>query len=87
MQKLRLPLGFTRRCVMNLTLAVGLLVVGALLSFGSFIVALIKMMGPERRSGFNLHIVAMVGMAVGGLLAVLGLILGGWQVIQTILGG
>jgi len=77
-------------------MALGLIVVGALIAVGSFIFAAVNMAKQAKNvfdgdfdkasSGFGgmftRHIGAMIGMVVGGAILSIGLIMGGVQLIQ-----
>lgn len=76
-----------------------LIIVGALVSVGSFIFAALNMAKQAKNflggdaddmvSGFGgmftRHIGAMIGMLVGGVILAIGLVLGGIQLIQPLL--
>lgn len=64
-------------------LAVVLIIVGLLISFGAFAYAAMNM--ASAFTDHRKHLRAMVVMAFGGLVTSIGVVLGGWQVVQKLL--
>lgn len=72
---------------------VALIIVGVVIAFGGFFYALVNMRrGFTEKSLFSDfggmfrgHFAAMAVMAVGALIAVIGFVLGGWQLLQQLL--
>ncbi len=78
-------------------MAIGLIIIGVVIAFGSFVFAAINM-GKQARnflggdvensSGiggmFGRHIGAMIGMVFGGLILTAGLIIGAVQLVQSL---
>lgn len=75
------------------TIPVILFILGTIISFGSFIFALLNMgfgILNALNGKFDLfvlmfvgHIVAMIGMAIGGLFTTVGTYLGGWTLLKS----
>jgi len=68
-------------------MAVAMIIVGLVIGFGAFVYAAKNMMsdGGSFDGMFKNHIKAMIVMALGGLIATIGFLLGGWQILQGLL--
>ncbi len=76
-----------------MSLALLLIITGLIIGFGAFVFAAISMLhgvtGKDPFSGFDRlfkrHIGAMIAMAFGGLLLLVGLIIGGFDILNRVL--